>query len=82
LLGGEVSAVIFHGPFSHTYVVVGKNLQKPLNEKDKVPEIAALREKMHSALAAVRDKRNPFAIQVLRGSPFGCAASLIAMIKV
>ncbi|KAI0275884.1 atypical/PIKK/PI4K protein kinase [Russula aff. rugulosa BPL654] len=59
----------------------GKNLQKPPDENDPVPEIAALREKMHSALAAVRDKRNPFTIQDLKRLLFRCAASLIAVTK-
>jgi phosphatidylinositol 4-kinase len=62
--------------------VVGKNLQKPPDENDPVPEIAALREKMHSALAAVRDKRNPFTVQDLKRLLFRCAASLIAVTKV
>jgi hypothetical protein len=62
--------------------IVGKHLQKPPDENDPVPEIAALREKMHSALAAVRDKRNPFTIQDLKRLLFRCAASLIAVTKV
>jgi phosphatidylinositol 4-kinase len=61
---------------------LGKNLQKPTDEKDPVPEIAALREKMHSALAAVRDKRNSFTIQDLKRLLFRCASSLIAVTKV
>ena len=62
--------------------IVGKNLQKPPDENDPVLEIAALREKMHSALAAVRDKRNPFTIQDLKRLLFRCASSLIAVTKV
>ena len=62
--------------------VVGKNFQKPADENDPVPEIAALREKMHSALAAVRDKRNVFTIQDLMRLLFRCATSLIAVTKV
>ena len=62
--------------------VLGKNLQKPPDENDPVPETAALREKMHSALAAVRDKRNSFTIQDLKRLLFRCASALIAMTKV
>ena len=62
--------------------VVGKNFQKPADENDPVTEIAALREKMHSALAAIRDKRNAFTIQGLKRLLFRCATSLIAVTKV
>ena len=60
----------------------GKNLQNPPDENDPVPEIAALCEKMHSTLAAVRDKCNAFTIQGLKRLLFCCAASLIAVTKV
>ncbi|KAI0256980.1 atypical/PIKK/PI4K protein kinase [Lactifluus subvellereus] len=59
----------------------GKNLQKATDEQDPVPEIAALREKMHSALAAVREKRNSFTIQDLKRLLFRCASSLISVTK-
>ena len=61
--------------------VVGKNFQKPPDENDSVPEIAALREKTHSALAAVRDKCNALTIQDLMRLQFRCATSLIAVTK-
>ncbi|KAI9508312.1 hypothetical protein F5148DRAFT_1275830 [Russula earlei] len=59
----------------------GKNLQKATDEQDPVPEISALREKMHSALAAVREKRNSFTIQDLKRLLFRCASSLISVTK-
>ncbi|KAH9981001.1 hypothetical protein BGW80DRAFT_1501409 [Lactifluus volemus] len=59
----------------------GKNLQKATDEQDPVPEISALREKMHSALAAVREKRNSFTIQDLKRLLFRCASSLISVPK-
>ncbi|KAI0273304.1 atypical/PIKK/PI4K protein kinase [Gloeopeniophorella convolvens] len=59
----------------------GKNLQKAPDKQDPVPEIAALREKMHSALAAVREKRNSFTIQDLKRLLFRCASSLISVTK-
>jgi len=62
--------------------VLGKNLQKATDEQDPVPEISALREKMHSALAAVREKRNSFTIQDLKRLLFRCASSLISVTKV
>jgi phosphatidylinositol 4-kinase len=75
--------VVFMTPFRNLCTAaLGKNLQKPPDEKDPVPEIAALREKMHSALAAVRDKRNSFTIQDLKRLLFRCASSLIAVTKV
>lgn len=59
----------------------GKNLQKPPDEQDPVPEISALREKMHSALSAVREKRNSFTIQDLKRLLFRCASALISVPK-
>ncbi|KAH9071165.1 hypothetical protein EDB83DRAFT_2366879 [Lactarius deliciosus] len=59
----------------------GKNLQKPPDEQDPVPEISALREKMHSALSAVREKRNSFTIQDLKRLLFRCASALISVSK-
>jgi phosphatidylinositol 4-kinase A len=63
-------------------MALGKNLQKATDEQDPVPEISALREKMHSALAAVREKRNSFTIQDLKRLLFRCASSLISVTKV
>ena len=63
-------------------IIPGKNLQKATDEQDPVPEISALREKMHSALAAVREKRNSFTIQDLKRLLFRCASSLISVLKV
>ena len=62
--------------------VLGKNLQNPIDENGPDPEIAALREKVHSALAAVRDKRNSFTIQDLKRLLFRCASPLTAVTKV
>lgn len=71
------------GPSSNSCTVaLGKNLQKATDEQDPVPEISALREKMHSALAAVREKRNSFTIQDLKRLMFRCASSLISVTKV
>jgi phosphatidylinositol 4-kinase len=71
---------IFPGVVStHLFGWLGKNLQKPPDEQDPVPEISALREKMHSALSAVREKRNSFTIQDLKRLLFRCASALISV---
>jgi hypothetical protein len=82
LLAEEVSHFILLQFPNLSLAIPGKNLQKATDEQDPVPEISALREKMHSALAAVREKRNSFTIQDLKRLLFRCASSLISVTKV